>query len=64
MLSDGVADGSLRPVDVQIAAQMLISLAIAGAELGDWLPARPEARTTEAFARPLFAGLLRPQSTK
>ena len=64
MLSDGVADGSLRPVDIQIAAQMLISLAIAGAELGNWLPAPPDARTTEAFARPLFAGLSRPQSTK
>lgn len=57
MVSDGVADGSLRPVDVQIAAQMLTAASIAGAELTNWLPGPADARTAENFVRPLFAGL-------
>ena len=57
MVSDGVADGSLRAVDVHIAGQTLIATSVAGAELANWLPAAPDARTTEAFAQPLFSGL-------
>jgi AcrR family transcriptional regulator len=57
MVSDGVADGSIRPVDVYIAGQMLIATAIAGSELVNWLPGVADARTTENFVRPLFDGL-------
>jgi AcrR family transcriptional regulator len=56
-ISDGVADGSLRPVDVQIAAHMLTAAAIAGAELAGWLPGPADGRTSENFLRPVFAGL-------
>jgi hypothetical protein len=57
MVSDGVADGSIRPVDVYIAGQMLIATAIAGSELVNWLPGPADARTTENFVRPMFDGL-------
>lgn len=60
MVSDGVADGSLRPVDAQIAAQMLMAASIAGAELTNWLPGPADTRTTGNFVQPLFAGLALP----
>lgn len=57
MVSDGIADGSLRAIDAQIAAQMLMAASIAGAELTNWLPGPPDGRTIESFVRPLFVGL-------
>lgn len=60
MISDGIADGSLRPVDVQIAASMINATLNASAELANWLPGAPDARATETFLRPLFEGLETP----
>lgn len=57
MISDGIADGSLRPVDVQIAASMVSATVNAAAELANWLPGAPSERATETFVRPLFEGL-------
>lgn len=57
-INDGIADGSLRVVDVQIASHMLTAAAIAGAELADWLPGPPDQDTTGDFLRPLFEGLV------
>lgn len=57
MVSDGVADGSLRPVDVQIAAQMLTAAVNASAELENWLPAPLSEKASGLFLRPLFEGV-------
>jgi len=57
MLSDAIADGSVRTIDPQIASHMLTATAIAGAELPGWLPGGAGARTTEDFVRPAFEGL-------
>jgi len=58
LISDGVADGSVRPVDTNIAAQMLAAMINAAAELQDWAPdATPEA-AAELYVRPFFEGLL------
>jgi AcrR family transcriptional regulator len=61
MVSDGIADGSIRPVDVYIAGQMLTATAIAGSELVNWLPGPADDATTESFVSPLFDGLAAPQ---
>jgi AcrR family transcriptional regulator len=57
MISDGIADRSLRPVDVQIATSMVNATVNASAELANWLPGAPDDRATETFLRPLFEGL-------
>jgi len=57
-VSDGIADGSIRPVDVQIAAQMITSTLNAAAELYQWIPSPYTALTARNFVRPLFEGLL------
>ncbi len=57
MISDGVADGSLRRVDVQIAAQVVTAAVNAMGELPYWLPDPPGDLAGEWFLRPLFEGL-------
>lgn len=58
LISDGVADGSIRPVDANIAAQLLTGMINAGAELHHWAPAVTPADAAQLFVRPLFEGLL------
>jgi AcrR family transcriptional regulator len=60
LLSDGLADGSVRSVDVLIAANMLSCTLNACVELslGNWLPSPLSDRATEHYLRPLFEGLL------
>lgn len=60
MICDGVADGSLRPVDVNIAAQMLLSLVAAAGRLKFWAPAVTPADAARLYVRPFFQGLLSP----
>jgi len=57
MLSDAIADGSVRAIDVQIAGHMLTATAIAGAELAGWLSGEADPHTAEAFVRSAFEGL-------
>jgi AcrR family transcriptional regulator len=58
VVSDGVADGSIRPLDVPVAAQMLSGTINAAAELRHWAPGLTP-RTAELFyVRPMFVGLL------
>lgn len=60
MISDGVAEGTIRAVDPVIAAQMLHATLNASAELR-FLPRRIEREEArELYARPLLTGLLRP----
>ena len=58
LISDGVADGSIRPVDANIAAQLITGMINAGAELHHWAPAVTPADAAHLFVRPLFEGLL------
>ena len=62
LISDGVADGSLRAVDVNIAAQMLTAMINAAAELQDWAPGVTPRTAAALYVRPFFEGLLSPQA--
>ena len=57
MISDGIAEGSIRPVDPAIAAQMLNATLNAGAELGFWVPGVTQKQAASIFARPLLMGV-------
>lgn len=57
MISDGIAEGSLRPVDPALAAQMLNATVNACAELGIWVPGVSQKAAPAVFARPLLMGL-------
>jgi AcrR family transcriptional regulator len=57
MISDGIAEGSIRPVDPFIAAQMLNATLNAGAELGFWVPGVTQKAAPAVFARPMLMGV-------
>ncbi|MBS0333162.1 MAG: TetR/AcrR family transcriptional regulator [Proteobacteria bacterium] len=57
MISDGIAEGSIRPVDPFLAAQMLNATINAGAELGFWVPGMKPKAAPAIFARPLLMGI-------
>lgn len=57
MISDGIAEGSIRPVDPFLAAQMLSSNLNAGAELSSWVPDVSQKAAPAVFARPLLMGI-------
>ncbi|WP_304176841.1 TetR/AcrR family transcriptional regulator [Phenylobacterium aquaticum] len=57
MISDGIAEGSIRPVDPAIAAQMLNATLNAGAELAFWVPGVTQKAAPSIFARPLLMGV-------
>lgn len=60
IISDGVAEGSVRAVDPMIAAHMLNSMLNAAASLGTWVPGLDHADAPRLFARPLLTGLFTP----
>lgn len=57
LICDGVADGSIRPVDVNIAAQAVTAMINAGSELRHWAPEITGADAARAYVRPFFEGL-------
>jgi AcrR family transcriptional regulator len=57
MISDGIAEGSIRPVDPFIAAQMLNATLNACSELGFWVPGVKQKAAPAVFARPLLMGV-------
>jgi AcrR family transcriptional regulator len=57
MICDGIAEGSIRPVDPFIAAQMLNATLNACAELGAWVPDVKQKAAPAVFARPLLMGV-------
>ena len=59
MISDGIAEGSIRPVDPFIAAQMLNATLNAGAELGFWVPGVRQKAAPAVFVRPMLMGVFR-----
>jgi AcrR family transcriptional regulator len=60
LISDGIADGSIRPVDVNIAAQMITAMINASAELQFWTPGMAAESAGALYVRPFFEGLLTP----
>jgi AcrR family transcriptional regulator len=57
VISDGIADGSLRPVDANVCAQMITGLLNAAAELNFWSTGLEPAALARAYLRPLFEGI-------
>jgi AcrR family transcriptional regulator len=57
MISDGIAEGSIRPVDPAIAAQMMNATLNAAAALGFWVPGVTQKAAPAVFARPLMMGV-------
>lgn len=56
-IADGIADGSIRPVDASVAAQVVSSLIDAGSDLDRWVPEAGPDDAADLFARPLFVGV-------
>lgn len=57
LISDGIVEGSIRPVDPLIAAQVIMATVNSAAFLGPWLP-NPDGDLIEAmYVRPALMGL-------
>jgi AcrR family transcriptional regulator len=57
VVCDGIADGSLRPVDANVAAQMVIATINASTELQAWAPDITPDRAFNLFVKPLLGGI-------
>lgn len=62
LLCDGIADGSVRPVEVNVAAQFITAMVNAAAELKYWAPGVGPGNAAAAYVRPMFEGLLTPSA--
>ena len=60
LLVDGLMDGSLRPLDTAMAAQQVLGMLNAAAELRRWVPGVGPDTVAGLYVRPLFNGLLCP----
>jgi AcrR family transcriptional regulator len=58
VLTEGIADGSLRPIDTPIAAQMITAMINATAEVHMWAPGIAQDNIAKIFVRPMFQGVL------
>ena len=56
MISDGIVDRSIRPIDAQVGAQMVTATINAAAELRFWAPALPAEEAACAYARAFLQG--------
>ncbi|HEY4124456.1 MAG TPA: hypothetical protein VGM36_07565, partial [Rhizomicrobium sp.] len=57
MISDGIAERSIRAVDPFIAAQMLNATLNASSSVGTMLPGVSPAEAADLYARPILMGL-------
>ncbi len=57
MLSDGMIDGSVRPCDAAVAAQMITGMINAAAELGRWVRDVDTRSVTGLYVAPLLHGM-------
>ena len=55
---DGMMDGSIRPLDPSVAAQLSVGLVNAAAELTRWVPNANPDNAPELYVRPIFLGIL------
>jgi AcrR family transcriptional regulator len=62
ILCDGIGDGSIAPVDVNIGSQMISAAINAAAELHYWAPGLKPEMAVGHYVRPLFEGLTSPPS--
>ena len=60
MISDGIAEGSIRPVDAAIAAQMIHATVNSVVDLPQLAPRLTGPEAVELFVRPMLTGLLQP----
>lgn len=60
VVCDGVADGSIRPLDTPLAAQMIAGGINAAAELHHWAKDITPEQAVRFYVRPLFTGMLNP----
>jgi AcrR family transcriptional regulator len=60
LLSEGAIDGSIRALDVQIAADMCNGVANGIGELPFFVPKPHDEHAAESFVRPFFEGLISP----
>jgi AcrR family transcriptional regulator len=60
MICDGVADGSIRPVDANIAAQMITGMINASVELHYWAADVTPRTAAGLYVRPFFEGMFSP----
>lgn len=63
ILCDGIADGSVAAVDVNIASQIITAAINAAAELHYWTPGVPPEAVVAHYVRPLFEGLCSPAAS-
>jgi AcrR family transcriptional regulator len=56
MISDGIAEGSVRPIDPMIGAHMINAMLNAAASLENWAPGSTREEAATLFARPLLQG--------
>ncbi|HVZ68417.1 MAG TPA: TetR/AcrR family transcriptional regulator [Rhizomicrobium sp.] len=57
MISDGIAEGTIRPADPFIAAQMLNATLNASSAIATMLPAIQEGDGAELYAKPILTGI-------
>jgi AcrR family transcriptional regulator len=60
LVAEGMADGSIRPVDPMIASQVVTGVVNASSYLGGWARSAADADVVHDLARPGLMGLLRP----
>ena len=60
VISDGIADGSIRPIDANVCAQMITGMLNAAAELGFWAGRLSSKQASGVFLQPLFEGMRAP----
>jgi len=60
VISDGIADGSIRPVDATVGAHMIMAMINNADELQYFARGISPAAAVEVYVRPLFKGLLTP----
>ena len=64
LISDGIADGSIRPVDATIGAQLITAMINAAAELHHWTPGMAAGQAEGFYVRPFFEGMLSPPALR
>jgi AcrR family transcriptional regulator len=60
MVSDGVAEGSIRPVDPILAGQAIHAAINSAVDVGQLAPGMTPAEAVELYARPVLTGVLKP----
>jgi hypothetical protein len=60
MISDGIAEGSIRPVDAFIAANMIHATINSVVDLSQLAPNLTGPDAVELFVRPMLTGMLKP----